>query len=61
MTNKEIISGLHRILAAHNEIRKDEAAVNTIEEAIERIGMIEDVAKGLKKWLEETAPDKIAK
>ena len=44
MTNREIISGLRRILATYNEIRKDDAAVNAIEEAIEKIKLIDKTA-----------------
>lgn len=45
MTNREIISGLRRILAAHNEIRKDDAAVHAIEAAIEKLKLLDEPAE----------------
>lgn len=52
MTNKELIERLQAIR------EYDPAAIDA---AIERANLLKEIKDGLAKWLEETAPDKIAK
>ena len=52
MTNKEIIQQLRIIQTSYSEIRKDDAAFNAIEEAIEKISHSYDLDAVLEQ-LEE--------
>lgn len=47
MTNRQIISNLRIILAKYEEIRKDDDAVNAIEEAIEKIKLLDKTAENI--------------